>query len=515
MRAVVTVLVLLGQLLSRSVLAAAGKAEHIVVIVWDGLRPDFVNPTYTPTLHHLATEGVFFKNHHSVFLSATEVNGTALATGCYPGHSGIIANREYHPVVDRLKPLGTESLDAVRAGDRLTGGHYLKRPTVAEILHRHGATTAVAGTKPVALLHDRAARSGGQNPGVTLFGESTLPTRLWKELLAHLGEYPKDARPNTARDEWTTRALTGPLWKNGVPRYSLLWLSEPDFSQHETGPGSQTSLAALKGSDRHLARVLAEIEARGIRDKTDIFVVSDHGFSTVSRAIDLAKLLQEAGFRASREFKLQPQKDDIVVAGNGGSVLLYVVGRDPRTIRKLVDFLQGSDFSGVLFTREPADGTFRLEEANIRAADPPDIVVTLRWSDDKSTNGTPGLVVSDGTRKPGEGMHVTLSRFDLHNTLIAAGPDFKSGMVNELPTGNVDVAPTILHILGVSPPQRMDGRVLTEALTIGGPKVRTPKTTQIEASCLHERFVWHQFLKRTELNGVVYIEEGNADSTPR
>src|ERR1041384_2378557 len=41
-----------------------GKAEHVVLVVWDGMRPDFVSPHYTPTLYQLATEGVFFKNHH-------------------------------------------------------------------------------------------------------------------------------------------------------------------------------------------------------------------------------------------------------------------------------------------------------------------------------------------------------------------------------------------------------------------------------------------------------------------
>src|SRR5262245_29943596 len=53
---------------------AAGKAHHIVVLVWDGMRPDFVTPEYTPNLHALAREGAFFQNHHPVYLSATEVN---------------------------------------------------------------------------------------------------------------------------------------------------------------------------------------------------------------------------------------------------------------------------------------------------------------------------------------------------------------------------------------------------------------------------------------------------------
>src|SRR4051812_38741037 len=71
-----------------------GKAEHVVLIVWDGMRPDFITPQHTPALYELAHRGVFFKNHHPVYISSTEVNGTALATGAYPIHSGIMANSD-------------------------------------------------------------------------------------------------------------------------------------------------------------------------------------------------------------------------------------------------------------------------------------------------------------------------------------------------------------------------------------------------------------------------------------
>ena len=43
----------------------------------------------------------------------------------------------------------------VRKGDTLTHGHYLGLPTLAELLHQKKLHTAVAGAKPVALLHDR------------------------------------------------------------------------------------------------------------------------------------------------------------------------------------------------------------------------------------------------------------------------------------------------------------------------------------------------------------------------
>jgi hypothetical protein len=55
----------------------------------------------------------------------------------------------------------------------------------------------------------------------------------------------------------------------------------------------------------------------------------------------------------------------------------------------------------------------------------------------------------------------------VRNTLIAAGPSFKHGVVSEVPAGNIDVAPTLRHTLGL-PVVAADGRVLVEALA-GGP----------------------------------------------
>jgi arylsulfatase A-like enzyme len=489
---------------------AAGKAEYVVVVVWDGMRPDFVTEQDTPTLHRLAQEGVFFQNHHPVFLSATEVNGTALATGAYPVHNGIMANKEYRPAINPLAPVNTESALTVREGDRLTKGHYLGRPTLAEILHNAGHTTAVAGTKPVALLHDRKERDTDYPLGKVLYSDKTLPTNTWEGLIEQLGPYPATTRPNAGRDQWTTRALVGPLWKAGIPKYSLLWMSEPDYAQHDTGVGSATARAALKSSDSNLARVLAELDQRGQRDKTDVLVVSDHGFSTITQPVDVARTLRSVGFNAARQFTNRVANDDILVVSNGGATLLYVIGHDVKLTRRVVDFLQTQEFTGVLLTREPSPGAFTLAQAFINTPGAPDIVIGLRWSADKSSNGTPGLVFYDGSdRKAGEGMHVTLSRFDMHNTLIAAGPDFRRGVVDELPTGNVDVAPTILWILGIIPSQPMDGRVLTEALTMDGPRVGIPKTSQIEANHSQGRFIWRQYLQLTEINGVVYLDEAN------
>ncbi|MHB8521464.1 MAG: alkaline phosphatase family protein [Limisphaerales bacterium] len=493
----------------------AGKARHVVVVVWDGMRPDFVTEQLTPTLYQLAREGVFFQNHHPVYLSSTEVNGTALATGAYPEHSHLMANLEYRPGINPLKPIGTESLAAVRKGDELSQDHYLDTPTVAEILQRAGFKTAIAGAKPVALLEDRQARTSASARGINLFEGQTLPSTVLGGITNRLGPLPPVRVTKADRDAWTTRALLGPLWDEAVPAFSLLWLSEPDFSQHATGPGSRRSLLALKSSDDNLARVLQALAARGLRSETDVLVVSDHGFSTISRTVNIAQSLQKAGFKAAREFAKPPAPGDVLVVSNGGSSLLYVVGHDANLIRRLVDYLQGQDFVGVLFTRDAVPGTFALHDARIDTPTAPDIVISLRWTADKNKVGAPGFVMSDNYRAPGEGMHVSLSRFDLHNTLIAAGPDFRAGIVDSLPSGNVDLAPTILWILGVEPPRKMDGRVLSEALTIRGPAISSFEPTRLTTESAHEHFLWHQYLNVTEVNGVVYLDEGNGYTTSK
>ena len=61
----------------------------------------------------------------------------------------------------------------------------------------------------------------------------------------------------------------------------------------------------------------------------------------------------------------------------------------------------------------------------------------------------------------------------------------------------------------------MDGRVLAEALTIDGPQVGKPVTSQLRTTRRQTNFIWRQYLKRTELNGVIYLDEGNGAADPR
>ena len=72
----------------------------ILLIVWDGLRPDAITVENTPFLHRMAGRGVFCKNSHAVFPTSTRINSAALATGCYPSRHGIVDNELYIPALD-------------------------------------------------------------------------------------------------------------------------------------------------------------------------------------------------------------------------------------------------------------------------------------------------------------------------------------------------------------------------------------------------------------------------------
>lgn len=527
MRRIISLLFLIV-CLSAAAVVPAKPERHVVVVVWDGMRPDFVTEQNTPTLWKLAREGITFRNHHAVYPSATMVNGTAIVTGIYPGKSGIIANHVYRPDIDPHHSIDVELPAVVKKGDEVSGGKYILVPTIAELVQHAGGRTVIASAKTVGLLLDRQADVGTAKNCVTLFAGKSLPAEIIPSITATLGPFPSG---HLQQDAWTTKAMTDCFWKDGVPALSVLWLGEPDLTQHESAPGAPAALAAIKSADENLAAVLSALDQRDARGRTDVFIVSDHGFSTIKRSVDLRRILNDAGFTAKieelriakdgnqsaggirdkTEFNDQPKPGDIMLAANGGSVLFYVVGHDKKLIRRLVEFLQQSDFAGVIFTKEPMEGTFGLTQALIQRGDAPDVVMAFRWTDLQNQFGVTGEIDADWQRAAGKGTHATLSRFDMHNTLIAAGPDFKRGQTDDLPTGNVDLVPTILQILGIKVPHQMDGRILSEAVAAPTSLLPAPKpeAKSIEARKDFPSGTWRQTLKISRVGSTIYLDEGN------
>src|SRR5437879_38410 len=138
MRQIISLLFLI--VCSSAAAAVPAKPErHVVVVVWDGMRPDFVTEQNTPTLWKLAREGIIFRNHHAVYPSATMVNGTAMVTGIYPGKNGIIANHVYRPDIDPHHSIDVELTPIVKKDDKLSGGKNMDSPTIEYLVKQDGA----------------------------------------------------------------------------------------------------------------------------------------------------------------------------------------------------------------------------------------------------------------------------------------------------------------------------------------------------------------------------------------
>ena len=160
-----------------------------------------------------------------------------------------------------------------------------------------------------------------------------------------------------------------------------------------------------------------------------------------------------------------PPEDAVVIAANGGSDYLYVANKNVDTVKGIVSFLQSREEFGAIFVDDrygAVRGTFKMSTVNLEMTGRnPDIIVSYNYNENAAVQGMKGTEYESmlGNR----GMHGSFSPVDVHNTMIASGPDFKSGFHDHVPSGNIDVAPTIAHLLSLNLPST-DGRVLYEAI---------------------------------------------------
>ena len=86
-----------------------------------------------------------------------------------------------------------------------------------------------------------------------------------------------------------------------------------------------------------------------------------------------------------------------------------------------------------------------------------------------NTWGINGTSVHDAPYPVGGGCHGGMSTHELHNVLVMGGSKFGSCTELKSPVGNIDILPTVLHLLDLPGPRGVDGRVLFEALAGGRP----------------------------------------------
>ncbi|HVB79858.1 MAG TPA: alkaline phosphatase family protein [Candidatus Binataceae bacterium] len=445
-------------------------ARIFVLMVWDGLRPDFVTAERTPNLFAMENEGVRFARHHAVYPTITMVNAASMATGAPPGGTTILGDEVYLP--PRLsthkispapadswanRPVNLESSAVLAAlnGPKFFNGALLGSESLGQQVRRTGGYLAIIGKKGPTFTFDDSLTGdpaiGGPIAGsdfIFVADDLVAPDSLKSRLAPAPPEPPRARVVLGMRDTYFARIVTERALPQaraaalgGHPALVVFWQHNPDLTQHRRGLGTQADLDALKVCDANLAGIRNAIAKLGIADRTDLMVVSDHGFATIRAMVPLAHLLVANGLKKSAA------SDDVMVVANGGTDLIHLSRAAFPTLRaqrailqKITDFVESEPWSGPLFTRtlgeeraldsSPAesganvekrgdensgwiDGTFSLDSLGMIGRnnyfDAPDLVVSFRELPEADNRGLTGpgaptyMVGEHGEQRGAEG----------------------------------------------------------------------------------------------------------------
>jgi arylsulfatase A-like enzyme len=424
----------------------------ILIAVLDGLRPDLLTPERLPYLHAMATRGTTCVASHAAFPTATRVNAASLATGCYPGRHGLVDNEYYSAAVNPLAGMSCADWRALAALAAAEHGRLLTAPTLAEIL-RSADCRMVAG--------------GSGSPGTTFLLDPTMAGATanwalgWPETVANMlaarhGPFLGEESDSLQRTDAVLHAVGDFLVPERRADVVVVWITEPDHAQHHHGLDSAEALQMMAEVDRRLATLVARLTQLTGADP-DCLVTSDHGFSTIAEPVS-ARCERDA---LCDHLGLSSRDHDVMMVGNG----IYLQGAAQDRVAEAVQFVAGRPWVGAVFVRDDLlpQCPEAMPQSVVRGSHrrSPAILLAGRWWEGANGHGVRGMAASC-SKSPAT--HGSASPYDLHNVLVAWGPHIREGMTSELPCGIVDLAPTVMHLLGITSYGTMDGRVLEEIL---------------------------------------------------
>lgn len=237
-------------------------SEPVILVSLDAFRPVDLGRGLTPTLDRLRTEGASAASMQPSFPTLTFPNHYTLVTGLRPDRNGVIHNTMTDP--------------------ELPGERFATSNRAAVQDARWWAQAEPIWT--------RVQRSGRR-----------AATMYWpgSEAPVH-GAYPDDwaAFDPEVTPEQRVDTVLGWLDRPAGrrPAFMSLYFEHVDKAAHHDGPDSPEAAAAVRRVDAALARLVAGIAARGLDDRVNLVIVSDHGMATVApgQVTYLEDLIDEA-----------------------------------------------------------------------------------------------------------------------------------------------------------------------------------------------------------------------------
>jgi phosphonoacetate hydrolase len=410
------------------------SADHVVIVMLDGVRADALRLANAPTIAKLAESGIRYLQARTVYPSQTRVAFVSLPTGAYPSSHGIVGG-------DFFKDAKWENVSLGRESDPVPAQALAARPTIFEEAAASGLTSIYAAMKGYELVGARGATW-------TINGHLTL------DRTAHATRYDTAVNGSAALALWYKQRLSQDLLEQTIaavkerrPNIIVLNLGSADYVAHAFGPNTLEYRQTIEFLDGLVGRLLQVLDEIGIRERTAVVVSADHGFTHGGSAshvpVTTAPAFEVAALTALGI-------EHIVTNTGGTSMGLYV--RDKRRVAEAAATLRQQPWTDAIYCEDVAarcDRTLRSLKAYF-AGRSPDLMIDL---DDEVT-----------VNRPVTGNHGSLRDIDMQIPLILSGAGIARGVIGgkaEL----VDVAPTVARLLGLrSTLLRPDGQVLREAL---------------------------------------------------
>ena len=458
---------------------------------FDGLRPDFATPENMPRLAGFLEKSHTWENYLACFPTETYVNHPSIFSGVRPERHGVIANSFcYEDEKRRMHLFEGFRIDSVMEADALMHGLYAV-PDLGARLAREGKRLRIyCANSPgsTRLQHIHASDFKGHLNAPVHALDQTIPAREAHELIRTHGngvplEFPDALGTTLTVDLFFERELkNGP---EGLAEATVLWIGEPDHSEHELGLFSDKTLEGLRQADREFGRVLDWWETQGRAKDIQLVVMSDHGHVEVARHADFEEILENAGLHVLTGSGIargvEPKADDVILIGEYASGI-WVPGKKRETLEAVRDALMRSPEVGMIFSQPDPDrpgareglipGTF--SEGLLSSAHPrgPDIRFIPR-GDPKT-----GRCVMTNALALGSGAHGGLLPQETHALLAIQGSRFPGFGRHPEPATHEDFAATLMTMLGLldddAPLPLPTGRILSEALSEEASARRAP-----------------------------------------
>lgn len=434
-----------------SATAQDGKDRHVVVVCVDGLPAYLLNDPQValPSIRGLAARGASAEGMTPANPSVTWPNHTSLMSGVWPARHGVLFNGG----LERSGPGLPVKVNPKKEKDELVFA-----PTLFDVLHEQGYTTAAINWPCT-----RNMKSVDDNfPDVPDAIDYTTP-RLISELqtagLLVDGTQKSFAKMgSTVRDTVWTYAACQTI-RERKPNVMFLHVLNLDGVHHKYGPLTPAGYTAAAYADTLVGEVIQAVDDAGIRDKTTIFVVSDHGFMAIPKTLQPNVLLRKAGLLTVEGNAVTTARVHVVPEGGIAMVYLTMPQDEKGDAAKVIELFKSQEGIADILTPDK----FAAFGLPLPTDHPGMANLVLVAKDGYGFSGTATgddfVIKSEGTL----GTHGFLSNNPKMNaTFVAAGAGIRAGTkLGQI--RNVDLAPTIARLLG-SKLDNVDGQVLEQIL---------------------------------------------------